>query len=191
MTDQAVQTPQATGVSIWDIDPGHTHVEFSAKHLMVSTVKGTFSEVTGTVEWNEAHPEQSTVTAQIDARTLNSRRGDRDDHLKSADFLEVERFPYITFRSKRIEPVSGTDQRFRLIGDLTIKDVTREVALDVEYAGQSRSPWGADVAGFTATTQIDRRDFGLTWNIALEAGGLTVGNEVKISLDVELIRRQQ
>lgn len=175
--------------SHWDVDPSHTHVEFSGKHMMVSTVKGTFNHVSGTIDWNEAAPTESTVDVQIDATSLASRWPDRDTHLKSADFLNVERYPLITFRSKRVQGYHDGSNAFQLVGDLTIRDVTREVTLDVEYDGRQRSPWGEERAGFTARTQVDRRDFGLAWNVALETGGVLVGNTIKIAIEVEAIQR--
>lgn len=172
--------------SVWQIDPAHTGVEFAVKHMMISTVKGRFGEVSGTITLDEADLSGSSVEVEIDAASIDTRQPDRDAHLRSADFFDVEKFPKLTFRSRRIE-VAGGD-RFRVIGDLKIRDVTREVVLDATYEGRGKDPWGNEKAGFTAQTSIDRRDFGLTWNAALETGGILVGNEIKINLEVQAAR---
>ena len=177
----AVQTPAAT----WHIDPTHSHVEFAIRHLMISTVKGRFADVKGAVVLNEADPTQSSVDVSIGVASIDTRVGQRDDHLRSADFFDAERFPVITFRSRRVEQ-DGDD--LTVTGDLTIRDVTREVTLAATSEGRGADPWGGVRAGFSATTRIKREDFGLTWNQALEAGGVVVGSDVKISIEVELIR---
>lgn len=170
----------------WQLDPAHTLVEFGVRHMMVSTVKGRFDTVSGTIEWDPENLANSFVQAEIATASLNSGNAQRDEHLKSADFLEVERFPTMTFRSTRIEPVG--DDRARIHGLLTLRDVTREVVLDTELFGKSMSPWGTEAAGFEARATISRKDFGLTWNAALETGGVLVGDDVKISLAVEANR---
>jgi polyisoprenoid-binding protein YceI len=175
-----------TQTTTWQIDPAHTEVGFSVKHLMISTVRGRFAGVKGTIVLDEANPERSSVEAEIDAATIDTRAEQRDAHLRSADFFDVEKYPTITFRSRRVERVS--DGRYRIVGDLTIRGVTREVVLDATEEGRGRDPWGGDRLGFSATTTIDRRDFGLTWNQALETGGVLVGNEIKISIDVEAVK---
>ncbi|HEV8638469.1 MAG TPA: YceI family protein [Chloroflexota bacterium] len=177
----------AAGVGTWQIDPGHAVVEFSGKHMMFSTVKGRFQGVQGTVAWNEADPANSRVVAEIDAASLVSGSNDRDTHLRSADFLDVETYPTIRFESVRIEP-QGAD-RARVVGNLTIKDVTRPVELDARLTGRGRSPWGQEIAGFAATTSINRKDWGLTWNVALEAGGWLVGDKLDLSLDFEAVKQ--
>jgi polyisoprenoid-binding protein YceI len=179
----------ATGTqtrTTWAIDPAHTHVAFAVKHLMISTVRGRFTGVTGTVHTDEADPSRSDVEIEIDATTIDTREPQRDGHLKSPDFLDVEKFPKLTFRSTR---VSGTLEQFKLTGDLTIHGVTKPVTLDVTAEGQAKDPWGGERAGFTATTSLKRSDFGLNWNQVLEAGGLLVGDEVKISIDAELLKK--
>ncbi|MEO8580409.1 MAG: YceI family protein [Gemmatimonadales bacterium] len=182
----AVQTAPATGAkTTWKLDPSHTAVEFSAKHLMITTVKGRITDVEGTIVIDEKNPMNSLVEATLKATSLDTRTDQRDQHLRSADFLDVEKYPEIKFRSTRIE---GSRQEFKLIGDLTIRDVTREITLDVQFEGESKDPWGGERAGFSARGKIDRRDFGLTWNQALETGGLVVGNEIKLSLEVEAIK---
>jgi polyisoprenoid-binding protein YceI len=170
----------------WKIDPSHTTVEFSAKHMMITTVRGRIADVEGTIYTDEKNPSNSSVEAVLKAASLDTRTEQRDQHLKSADFLDVEKFPDITFRSKRIE---GPRERFKLIGDLTIHGVTKEITLDVTFEGEGKDPWGGERAGFTATGKIDRRDFGLTWNQALEAGGVLVSNEIKISVEVQATKQ--
>jgi polyisoprenoid-binding protein YceI len=177
----------APALTTWKIDPVHTNVEFAVKHLMITTVKGRFTGVSGTVRTHDSDPAKGDVDITIDATTIDTREPQRDAHLKSADFLEVEKFPTITFRSTRIKDVDGDD--FKLVGDLTIHGVRREVVLDVTSEGRSKDPWGSERAGFTATTKIKRSDFGLQWNQALETGGWLVGDEVKISLDVQVVKQ--
>lgn len=183
------QQEQGSGTgTTWRLDPAHTNVEFAARHMMITTVKGRFTDVNGTIEIDEADPSCSTVEVEIDAGSIDTRVEDRDDHLRSADFLDVENHAAITFRSRRIEgdPTAEGD-RFRVIGDLTIRGTTREVVLDATYEGQMPDPWGGQRTGFSAETTIDRRDFGLTWNQALETGGVLVGNKVRIHLEVQAV----
>jgi len=183
-----VQEETRTGTSTWQIDPNHSLVEFSAKHLMITTVKGRFTTVSGTIEVDEQNPDRSRVEAEIAAATLVTGAEQRDQHLRSPDFLDVEKFPTISFRSKRIQGTSkNPGDEFRVTGDLTIHGTTREVTLDAVYEGTGKDPWGGERVSFSATTKIDRRDFGLTWNQALETGGLLVGNEIKISLEVQAV----
>jgi polyisoprenoid-binding protein YceI len=186
MTRTTTATPAAETSTTWQLDPAHTHVEFSVKHLMIARVKGRFAGVTGTVEMG-ADPAASTVDVVIDAASIDTREAKRDAHLRSADFFDVERFPTIAFRSREVRPTGAGD--FSVVGDLTIRDVTREVTLEVTDEGRGTDPWGGARAGFSATAEIDRRDFGLTWNQALEAGGVLVGNEIRISLEVELVKQ--
>ena len=176
---------QATRTN-WVIDPTHSLVEFSAKHLMITTVKGRFGGVRGAIGLDAVTPSRSSVEVTIDAASVDTRVEQRDQHLRSADFLDVERYPDITFRSLRVEgPTAAPGDEFRLIGTLTIHGVAREVALAATFEGQAKDPWGGQRVSFSATTKIDRRDFGLTWSQALETGGLLVGNEIKISLEVQ------
>jgi polyisoprenoid-binding protein YceI len=183
-------TGVSTGVSTWQLDPAHTHVEFAVRHLMISTVKGRFADVQGAVRMDEANPGAGKVEMTIGVASIDTRQDERDAHLRSADFLDAAHFPAITFRSRRIEgmPFEGD---FRLVGDLTIRGITREVALDVSYEGRVTDSSGNERAGFSARTKIDRTDFGLIWNQALEAGGALVGDEVRISADVELVRQSE
>ncbi len=172
----------------WQIDTSHSSVDFSIRHMMISTVRGTFERFSGTVEADEANPTAALVDVQIEVASINTRDEKRDAHLRSPDFFDVDTYPSISFKSKRVERTN--DDTGKLIGDLTIKDVTREVVLDVEYAGQSRSPWGTTSAGFSATTKINRKDWGLNWNVALETGGVLVADEVKIHIEVELVKNE-
>jgi polyisoprenoid-binding protein YceI len=173
----------------WTIDPAHTQVEFKTKHMMITTVRGRFSEVSGWVEVDEENPENSRVEVEIDARSIDTRVSDRDTHLRSEDFLNVEKYPKITFRSTRVEGAHGeAGDEFRVVGELTIRGETREVTLDARYEGRGTDPWGGERAGFSAQTRIDRRDWGLTWNQALETGGILVSNDLDIELQVQATR---
>ena len=169
----------------WKIDPAHTLVEFSAKHMMITTVKGRIVDVEGTIYTDEKDPKKSSVEATLKGASIDTRSDQRDQHLRSGDFLNVEQFPEISFKSSR---VTGDKEHFKLAGDLTIRDVTREVVLDVEFGGKNRDPWGGERVGFSASGKIDRRDFGLTWNQALETGGVLVANDIKISIEVEAVK---
>ena len=168
------------------LDPAHTLVGFVARHLVVSKVRGGFTALSGSITVAE-DPLQSSVTVEIDTTSIDTHQADRDTHLRSADFLDVEKFPKLTFVSTRITDVKNNG--FQLVGGLTIKDVTREVTLDVEFDGVATSPWGQEVVAFTASTEIDREDFGIMWNQALEAGGFLVGKAVKIEISAEAIRQ--
>ena len=173
-----------TGTQTWLIDSSHTGVEFAVKHLMISTVKGRFSEVTGTLKGDINQPETFSLEVSIATESIDTRQAQRDAHLRSPDFFDAMKWPAITFVGKSID--GDVANEFKLTGDLTIRDVTRQIVLDVTNEGSVRDPWGNSRIGFSARTKIDRRDFGLTWNQALEAGGLVVGDEIKISVDVEL-----
>lgn len=186
MTTISPITNQST--STWTIDPAHSLVEFSAKHMVITTVKGRISDVRGSVTLDEADPANSKVEVELDAASIDTRTGDRDKHLRSADFLDVEKYPTISFRSSRVDGVPNREGgSFRVTGDLTIHGVTREVTLNAVYDGRGRDPWGGERVSFSASTKIDRRDFGLTWNTALEAGGVLVSNEIKIQLEVQAV----
>ena len=180
----STSTPSATAAAtIWEIDPAHSVVELAVKHMMFSTVKGRFANVAGTIVLNEQNLAGSSVTAEIDAASIDTREAQRDGHLRSADFLDVEKYPTIAFVSTEVVP-QGRDH-FVVIGDLTLHGVTRGVSLETELAGKGIDPWGGQRAGFTATTTISRKDFGLTWNQGLEAGGVLVGDQVKISVEIQ------
>ena len=170
----------------WSVDPMHTQVEFSAKHMGIMTVKGAFTGVSAAIDFNEDDFSASSVDATIDTRTLSTHDERRDAHLKSPDFLDVEQFPTIAFTSTGIEH-SAHDQ-YKMTGDLTIHGVTRPVSLDVVYSGQAKDPMGNLHAGFSAYTTINRKDWGLTWNMALETGGLLVGDQIKIALEIEALK---
>jgi polyisoprenoid-binding protein YceI len=180
-----VERPLVGTKTQWKLDPTHTLVEFSAKHLMISTVKGRIADVEGMINVDEENPANSTVEATLNAGSIDTRTDQRDQHLRSADFLDVEKFPQIKFRSTRIE---GNRDEFKLTGELTIRDVTRPITLDVKFEGQTKDPWGGERIGFSGSGKIDRRDFGLTWNVLLETGGITVGNDIKIGLEVEAVK---
>ena len=171
----------------WKIDLSHSEITFSVRHMMISNARGRFENFSGTVDFNEANPAATTVDVQIEAASINTRDPQRDGHLKSPDFLDVEKYPTLTFKSKRVEVIDPNHAR--LIGDLTIRDITREVVLDVEYAGQVKSPFGYSSAGFSASTQINRKDWGLVWNVALEAGGMLVGELININIELEIIKQ--
>ena len=172
-------------MATWTFDPAHTSASFSARHMMVSTVRGTFAAPTGKLEFDPVNPEAAYVEAEIDATTLTSGVLDRDNHLRSADFLEVDKYPTITFKSTKVE-VTGNDSA-NVTGNLTIRGVTRPVVLKAEYLGLVNTPFGDQRTGFTASTKINREDWGLTWNMAIEAGGVLVGKEIKIELELEAI----
>ncbi len=170
----------------YKLDPAHTSAEFSGRHMMISTVRGGFKNINGTLFYDPQHPENSRVEATIDATTINSGVQQRDDHLRSADFLDVAKYPTLTFKSTKVEPYDN-GQKAKLTGDLTIRDVTRPITLDVEFLGQSKSPWGTTNVGFTASTKLNREDWGLNWNVALETGGWLVSRDISLNLDVEAI----
>jgi polyisoprenoid-binding protein YceI len=175
----------------WTIDPSHTTVGFSARHMMITKVRGRFTDVEGTITTDAEEPEDSGVRVDIAAPSIETGVEDRDDHLRSADFLDVDEHPRMTFRSTRVKgfaPEPGTE--FEVVGDLTIAGTTREVTLDATFQGSGEDPWGGQRAAFAATTTIDRRDFGLTWNQALETGGVLVGHDVKIDLEVQAVREE-
>lgn len=180
------ESSTATGTTTWNIDTDHTHVGFTARHMMITKVKGQFSRVSGTVELDEQQPERSRVSVQIDAASIDTGVEKRDDHLRSADFLDVENHPHLTFESRSVRRTG--DDRYELTGDLTIRGTTRPVTLEVEDEGRGTDPWGGERASFSATGKIDRREFGLTWNQALEAGGVLVSDEIKLNFDVQVVR---
>jgi polyisoprenoid-binding protein YceI len=179
-------TAVAAATTTWKIDPSHSHIGFSVRHLMISTVKGRFAAVDGRVTVNETDLAASAVDVNIDASSIDTRDAQRDAHLRSADFFDVERFPSLTFKSTRVTPKRGS--AFAVTGDLTIHGVTREVTLEVTEEGRGKDPWGGERFGFSAVTTIKRSDFGLTWNQALEAGGVLVGDDVKVTLELELLK---
>lgn len=178
----ANQTGNQTS-TIWQIDPSHSLVEFGVKHMMFTTVKGRFAGLSGQIVTDGENPALGTVEIEIDVASIDTRDEGRDEHLRSDDFFGAASYPTIAFRTTRVEP--GKNGNFRVIGDLTIRDLTNEVVLDAAFNGRATTPWGYDVASYTATTEINRKDYGLTWNAALETGGVVVGETVKIHLEVE------
>jgi polyisoprenoid-binding protein YceI len=170
----------------WQIDPAHSHIQFSIRHMMISKVRGSFEKFSGNITLNEANPVQTTVDIKVEIASVDTREPKRDAHLRSADFFDSEVYPYMLFKSKRVEVLDSNHAH--LIGDLTIRDITREVVMDVEYEGKAKSPWGKTSVGFTGTTKINRKDWNLTWNQSLETGGVLVGDEVEISIELELIQ---
>jgi polyisoprenoid-binding protein YceI len=183
----AVSAPEVTAITTWNIDPVHSTAQFKVKHMMISNVKGEFTTITGKLELNGSDINKSRVEASIDAGSINTREAQRDAHLKSADFLDVEKFPTLTFKSTRISKMSVDE--ISVEGDLSIHGVTRAVVFDVEGpSAPTKDPWGNTRIGISAKTTIKRKDFGLTWNAALETGGIVVGEEVHITLDVEFVK---
>lgn len=173
----------------WKIDPAHTSVRFTARHMMVTTVHGEFKDFDGAIEFDEKNPANTTVEVSIDAASIDTHEPQRDGHLRSADFLNAEVYPKLTFKSSSVEVVDDTHAR--LHGDLTIRDVTHPVTLDVEYFGTGKTPYGKTVVGFNALTRIARKDWGLTWNVALESGGWLVSEQVAINIELELIKEAE
>jgi polyisoprenoid-binding protein YceI len=173
-------------ISTWNIDVAHTGINFAVRHMVVSKVRGRFAKFGGTVRIDEEDLTRSSVEVTIEAASLDTGIADRDTHLRSADFFDVEQFPELRFRSKRLE--STGEGRYRVVGDLTIHGVTREIALDAEYGGRAADPWGNERLGFVAKAAIDRRDFGLKWNQVVEAGSVLVGERVEIEIDLEAVR---
>ena len=173
----------------WEIDTSHSDVQFTVRHMVVTKARGRFTRWAGNIELDEGDLTRSKVEVRIEADSIDTGHADRDVHLRSADFLDVASHPRLEFRSTDIERVD--DERYRIHGDLTIRGLTRKVTLDTELGGIKADPWGSQRAGFSARTKIDRRDFGLTWNQALEAGGLLVGEKVDIELEIEAVRPLQ
>jgi len=181
------QTTTTTAKTTWNIDPAHSAAEFKVKHMMISNVKGHFAKVTGVLTLDEADLANSQVEALIEAASLETRDAQRDAHLKSADFFDVEKFPTLSFKSTRINLVRAGE--LAIEGDLTIKGVTRKVLFSVEGpTPPAKDPWGNTRVAVSATTKISRKDFGLTWNAPLESGGILVGDEVTITLDAQFVK---
>jgi polyisoprenoid-binding protein YceI len=179
--------PAAAQTATWDIDATHSSATFSVRHLMVTTVRGEFGKMSGSVTFDGKNFAGVTAKATIDATTINTREPKRDEHLKSPDFFDVATHPTITFTSKRAEAVGPN--AFRLVGDLTLRGVTKEVVLDVEATAPVKGARGEDRVGATATTTINRQDFGVKWNRSLDAGGVVVSDEVKVTIDLALVKK--
>ncbi len=180
---QGTQVPEA---GTYAIDQGHTTIEFVGRHLMITKVRGRFTGFEGQLVVGQA-PEDSSVEVTIQTASVDSSDEKRDGHLRSADFLDVETYPTISFRSTKV--AVGRDGSAKVTGDLTIKDVTRPVTLDVEFEGSQGDPWGGQRLGFSASAEIDREDWGLTWNVALETGGVLVGKKIRLEFNVEAVRQ--
>lgn len=169
----------------WNIDPTHSSVEFSIKHMMIATVRGRFRDFEGTIEAAE-DINDSKVVGVVRTASIDTNEPTRDEHLRGPDFFDVERYPEARFESRRIVPLGGPN--FRVVGDLTLKDVTREIELDATIEGSERDPWGQDRIGIRVRGAIDRTAFGLTWQRALESGGFLVGQEVRIAIDISAVK---
>lgn len=168
----------------WNVDASHTGVGFSVKHMMVSKVRGRFTGLEGTLEGNPEDLTEAKINFKIDASTIHTNSEDRDNHLRSADFFDTETYPNITFVSTNITKVKNN--KYELTGDMTIKDTTKKVTFEAEYEGSGKNPWGVDVAAFEVEGKISRKEFELTWNQALETGGVLVGDDIKIQIDLQL-----
>jgi polyisoprenoid-binding protein YceI len=172
----------------WNLDTAHSSVNFSVRHMVISKVRGHFTQFSGTLDFDEARPQAAKLEVKVQTASVNTNDAQRDGHLKSADFFDVEKYPEMTYKSSAVEVVDKN--HFRVQGQLTLHGVTKPVTLDVEYAGHGRDPWGGDRAGFTATAGINRKDFGLNWNQALEAGGVLVSDQVEITLEIQAVAAQ-
>jgi polyisoprenoid-binding protein YceI len=182
-------TPSIAEVSTWKIDTDHTSAQFKIQHMVISNVRGEFPDVRGTILVDEKDLTRSSIDAVIAADSISTNHTKRDNHLKSADFFDVEKYPTLSFKSKKV--IQKSENEFRILGDLTMHGVTKEIELLVSGPTQTiKDPWGNIRMGARATAEVDRKDFGLTWNKFLETGGLVVGNEVEITIDVELIKQQ-
>jgi polyisoprenoid-binding protein YceI len=173
----------------WQIDSSHSHINFTVRHMMISKVRGSFENFSGVVNFDEQNPGYTTVNVKVDLSSINTRDEQRDGHLKSPDFFDVENYPTMTFVSTQVEQID--ENNGRLYGQLTIKDISKEVVLDVEYAGLAKSPWGSESTGFSATGSLNRKDWGLNWNQALETGGVLVGDKINIEIELELVKVAQ
>lgn len=171
----------------WTIDPTHTHVGFSVKHMMVSTTRGQFKSYRGTISLDEQDFTRSSVEGEIDVASLDTGNAERDDHLRNNDFFDAPNHPTIGFKSTRIERIDP--ENYRVYGALTMRGVTREVALDVEYVGIRKNPWGQTVTGFSVSGTLNRKDFGIDFNAPLETGGLLIGEKVKLELEIEAVKQ--
>src|SRR5215469_5027587 len=183
-----LSVPTLAGSSTWQIDPAHTAAQFSVRHLAISTVRGGFSNVKGTINFDDTDVNKSSVNVTIDVSTVDTREPDRDKDLKSDKFFDVAHYPSMTFKSKKVEQAGAG--RLKVTGDLTIRGTTKEVVLDVEGpTAPVKDPWGNQRAAATATTKINRQDFGVKWNATMDNGGVVVGDEVSITLDVEMVKQ--
>ena len=173
----------------WQVDAAHSAVNLTVRHMVISKVRGHFTKWNATLALDPADLARSSVEVEIESASISTGVADRDAHLRSPDFLDAQKYPALRYRSRRVEVISK--DRLRVVGDLTIRDVTREVPLDVEVGGQGKDPWGNTRVGFTATASLNRKEFGLTWNQALETGGMLVGDEIKVAIDLELVKQAE
>lgn len=171
---------------IWTLDPAHSSIQFAVKHMVIATARGTFKDYDIAADVDPANFAAANATVTIKAQSLDTNNSDRDAHLRSPDFFDVENHPNITFITKKIEPRGGQD--YRIVGDLTIRGITKEVALDGEVSGPAKDPWGNQRLGLSANGKLNRKEFGLNWNVALEAGGFLVGEDVKLNIEAELVQ---
>jgi len=177
--------------TVWQIDPAHSTIEFSVKHMMFTTVRGRFTKFTGTISADEQNPNNSSATVEIDASSIDTGAADRDGHLKSGDFFDVQKYPTITFRSTRVTGAHAkTGDRFEVAGELTIRGKAIAVTLQASFEGIGKDPWGKQRAGFAAKTEIDRRQWGLEWNQTLETVVVLVGHEIKIQADIQAVKQE-
>lgn len=180
----------AQTITTWQLDPSHSSVEFAVKHMMMTTVRGRFKDLTATLRGDRDHPDDAGVEATLKAASIDTGVADRDTHLRSPDFFDAEQFPDITFRSTKIENAPKQDgDKFRVTGELAMRDSAIEVVLDCEYLGRGTDPWGKTRAGFSFRTEIDRREWGLKWNQTIETGGILVANKVRIEGEVQFVRQ--
>jgi polyisoprenoid-binding protein YceI len=178
-------------ITTWQIDPAHSTVEFAVKHMMFTTVRGRFTRFTGTIQVDEQNPNHSSAQVEIEAASIDTGVADRDTHLRSADFLDAQTYPTITFRSTRVAGAHAKDgDRFEMTGDLTIRGKAVAVTLETTFEGIGKDPWGKQRAGFSAKAEIDRRQWGLAWNQALETGGVLVGHAVKIQVEAQAVKQE-
>jgi polyisoprenoid-binding protein YceI len=182
-------TATETATSTWQLDPAHSSIEFSVKHMMMTTVRGRFKQFRGTLRADEKHPQGCCVDVEIDVTSIDTGQPDRDAHLRAGDFFDVQRYPTITFSSAQAEgDFAGEGDRFRVPGELTIRDTTISVVLDCTFQGRGNDPWGKERAGFSCSADIDRREWGLKWNQTIETGGVLVANKVRIEAEVQFVK---
>ena len=182
-------TAVQAGTSVWRLDPAHSSVEFSVKHMMMTTVRGRFKSVSATLTGDETNPQGCCVEAEMDVASIDTGVADRDAHLRGPDFFDADHYPKIRFVSKRLEgDFDREGDTFRVIGDLTMRDQTMEVVVSCEFEGRGKDPWGKERAGFSGHTDLDRREWGLRWNQAIETGGVLVANKVRIDVEVQFVK---
>ncbi len=175
----------------WAMDAAHSSIEFAVKHMMITTVRGRFKNARATLTLDEENPDQSSVEVEIEAASLDTGVDDRDKHLRSGDFFDVEKYPTLTFKSKRIEGAHREEgDKLKVVGELTIRETTLEVTIAAVFDGEGKDPWGKQRAGFHGSTEIDRREWGLKWNQAIETGGVLVANKVRVDLEVQFVKQE-